>query len=85
MERRAAVHHRCDVLVLRRKPPDTNVVECSIGDCFTHPIDLIARDSFLHEIVVRILALLYAGVDEFLHGCTDGFVSDLVIFGHQFL
>ena len=40
--------------------------------------------SLLHEVVVRILALLHAGL-ELLHGCQDDFVGDVVVLADQFL
>ena len=43
------------------------------------------RESLLHEVVVRILALLHAGVDERLHGCTDDFVGGLDLLANQLL
>ena len=85
VERRVAVHHQVDVHVLCSKPLDANVLKSAIGDGFTHRFEVRAGESLLHEVVVRILALLDAGVYELLHGCTDDFVGDLVVLADQFL
>ena len=62
------VHYQFDVLVLRSQPLAVNVLESAIGDRFAHLLELRSGESLLHEVVVRILALLHAGVDELLHG-----------------
>ena len=82
-EHRVVVHHPFDVLVLRSKPLDGNVFESTSGDAFTRLLGLRARERLYHEMVVRIVALRHAGVDHLLHGCTDVFVGDLVVLGHQ--
>ena len=85
VERMVAVHHQFDVLVLRSKPLDANILKSAIGDGFIHLFDLRAGESLLHDVVVRMLAVLLAGVDELLHGCTDDFVSHLVVLADQFM
>ena len=83
MQRRDTVHNQFNVLVLHRKPPYANLLEYAIGDWFTHRLELRARESVLHEVVVRILALVDAGVD--LYGSTGDFVNETVILGHPLL
>ena len=82
--RRFAVQRQVDVLALRRNPLEVNGFESAIGDGFTPFLESRAGECLLREVVVRIVALLHAGVDERLPGCTDNFFSHLFVLADQF-
>lgn len=43
---------------------DTNVLETLVRDRFAQLLDLRTHESFFHDVAVRVLALLRAGVDQ---------------------
>lgn len=68
------------VFDIRNIPLDAKILASVKGDGFTQLLELRADEGLLYQVVGRMLASLHAGFDDLLHGCTDDFLGDLVVF-----
>ena len=76
-------YHHLDVPVLRSKSLYTDVLKSSVGDGFTHFLQLCSDEGFLHKIIIRVFSLLHHGVYQLVHGRANDLVRYLLVLVHE--
>lgn len=63
--------HRLNSLAIARQSLKTGILESFVRDRRPHPLEFSARESFLHELTIKVLSVLHVSVDQLLRRRAD--------------